>query len=68
MYNKWNIYLYIITVVIITIFAIDKVFGATLEYLTEKHGIESKFGAGNGNIRIPILIEKLISSMRGMGK
>jgi len=44
----------------------DKTFGAALEYITEKHGIESKFGAGNGNIRIPILIEKLISSMRGM--
>jgi len=44
----------------------DKTFGVSLEFITEKHGIESKFGAGNGNIRIPILIEKLISSMRGM--
>jgi len=44
----------------------DKTFGTPLEYLTERHGIESKFGAGNGNIRVPILIEKLISSMRGM--
>jgi len=44
----------------------DKTFGVSLEIITEKHGIESKFGAGNGNIRIPLLIEKLISSMRGM--
>ncbi|ORX82066.1 RhoGAP-domain-containing protein [Anaeromyces robustus] len=44
----------------------DKTFGTSLEYITERHGIESKFGAGNGNIRVPLLIEKLISSMRGM--
>jgi hypothetical protein len=44
----------------------DKTFGVPLESLTEKHGTESKFGAGNGNIRVPLLIEKLISSMRGM--
>jgi len=53
---------------LINIFYIDKTFGVPLESLTEKHGTESKFGAGNGNIRVPLLIEKLISSMRGMGK
>jgi hypothetical protein len=44
----------------------DKTFGVLLENITEKHGTESKFGAGNGNIRVPLLIEKLISHMRGM--
>jgi len=44
----------------------DKVFGASLEYITANHGIDTKFGAGNGNTRIPILIEKLIASMSGM--
>ncbi|ORX53859.1 RhoGAP-domain-containing protein [Piromyces finnis] len=44
----------------------DKTFGVSLDFITEKHGIESKFGAGSGNIKIPILIEELITSMRGM--
>lgn len=43
-----------------------KVFGTPLEVLSNKWGVESDLGIGPSRIRIPIIIDELISSLRQM--
>ncbi|CAH01041.1 GTPase-activating protein LRG1 [Kluyveromyces lactis] len=41
-----------------------KVFGTPLEYLTSHCGVESDLGVGPSKLKIPILVDELISSLR----
>ncbi|AQZ14619.1 LRG1 (YDL240W) [Zygosaccharomyces parabailii] len=43
-----------------------KVFGTPLDILSEKYGVESDLGVGPSKIRIPIIVDELISSLRQM--
>lgn len=43
-----------------------KVFGTSLDILSEKFGVESDLGVGPSKIRIPIIVDELISSLRQM--
>lgn len=43
-----------------------KVFGTPLDILSEKFGVESDLGVGPSKIRVPIIVDELISSLRQM--
>ncbi|CCD26575.1 GTPase-activating protein LRG1 NDAI_0H04020 [Naumovozyma dairenensis CBS 421] len=45
---------------------VEKVFGTPLEVLAEKWGVESDLGIGPTKVRIPIIVDELLSTLRNM--
>lgn len=44
--------------------SLKKVFGSPLEYLTVNCGVESDLGVGPSKLKVPILVDEIISSLR----